>query len=110
MSGERQLELLDGSPGRSFHNTISLKGEELVIAAAQARTQEERILAFFRSRPGRVFTPEDLLAIMPLRTPITSVRRAMTNLTRDGLLAKVPLEQRRVRGKLGKPVHSWRFA
>lgn len=105
-----QPDLFGEAPGRSFHNTIGLKGQELVNAAAQAQTQERRILAFFRERPGRLFTPEDLLAIMPPRTPITSVRRAMTNLTTAELLVKVPLEQRAVRGKLGKPVHSWRLA
>jgi hypothetical protein len=91
-----------------FHNTLELAGPALAEAHAKAKSQEERILEYFqRSSPGATFTPEYLLPLMPRGTPLTSVRRAMTNLTTAGHLEKVPLGQKRTRGKLGKPVHSW---
>jgi hypothetical protein len=90
----------------SFHNTIRLRGDELVRAIAKAKTQEERVLLYFRAE-RRPLTPEDVLPIMSKGTPITSVRRAMTNLATCGLLRKMTLEERFSMGSLGKPMHSW---
>ena len=93
-----------------FHNTLELRGSALAEAHAKAKSQEQRILEFFqRAAPGLTFTPENLLPLMVAGTPLTSVRRALTNLTTAGLLEKVPLAVKRTRGRLGKPVHSWRL-
>lgn len=93
-----------------FFNTVELKGEPLHKARKEARQQENMILAYFRSRPTAALTPEDLLAIMSPNTPLTSVRRAITNLTAKGFLRKLPLTDVFHIGKYGKPVHSWKLS
>ena len=41
------------------------------------------------------------------QTPLTSIRRAMTDLTAEGMLVKTDY---RVEGSYGKKVHTWRAA
>jgi len=84
-------------------------------ARRKAKTQEERILAFFMSRPRELFTPDDVWTMFPVKdfgddsrnTPLTSIRRAMTNLTTAGLLEKT--KTMRI-GYYGKLTHCWRIA
>jgi hypothetical protein len=91
----------------SYHNTNNLAGEELLKADRAAKGQEADILRFFSARPGQFLTPEDASAALSSRTPLTSVRRAITNLTDKGLLIKT--ERMRL-GKYGKPIHFWSLA
>jgi len=98
---ETQLDIFDD---RSYYNTNHLAGAELGKAELFAKGQEADILKFFRARPGQLLTPEDASAAVSSRTPLTSVRRAMTNLTIKGLLTKT---ERMRCGKYGKPIHFW---
>ena len=72
-----------------FHNTIDAQDEELKQHEAKAESQGDRILRIFKGRPERDFTPceieEKLWDDAPL---LTSVRRSITNLTRDGYLER----------------------
>ena len=72
-----------------FHNTINAQDEELKQHEVKAITQGDRILRMFRGHPERNFTPceiqEKLWSDAPL---LTSVRRSITNLTRDGYLER----------------------
>lgn len=95
---EMQLDIF------SYHNTNNLVGAALEEAEAQCKGQEAAILKFFRSRPGMYLTPEDASAALSARTPLTSVRRAISNLTEKGLLRKTTAMRR---GKYGKPIHHW---
>ena len=93
---------------QSFHNTINLNGSSLDRAEDKARTQEERELAFFISHSGGLFTPFDVWGkVFLLHEPITSVRRAMTNLERSGYLEKTDIMKP---GNYGKPNFCWRLA
>lgn len=90
----------------SYHNTNNLAGAELQSADASCKGQEADILRFFRARIGMYLTPEDASAALSARTPLTSVRRAMTNLTIKGFLRKT---QCMGTGKYGKKIHHWIF-
>ena len=99
-----------------FYNTIELQNSDLDRARRKASSQQERILAFFMSNPGRLITPDEVWThVFPVRdfgddsrnTPITSIRRAMTNLTKDGLLVKTCHMRA---GYYGDPVHCWQLA
>lgn len=73
----------------SFHNTIDIEGKELIAHESRARSQEEKILEFFKKNPGRKFTPIQVLDHFGLpERRITSVRRAISNLTYAGFLLK----------------------
>lgn len=97
---ESQLDIF------SYHNTNHLAGAELVEANASCKGQETAILKYFRDRPGMYLTPEDASAALSARAPLTSVRRAISNLTEKGLLRKTTAMRK---GKYGKQIHHWIF-
>lgn len=70
-----------------------------------AKNQEQLVLEYFQRNSGLAFTPETVqLAVLP-QAPITSVRRAITNLTNAGELEKVGSDE----GRYGRPVGTWRL-
>jgi hypothetical protein len=90
---------------RSYYNTNKLSDVDFLEAIGRARSQQEKILIYFKSLPGRRLAPHQVkAALFPEKTPITSVRRAITNLERDGLLIKT---DRMIEGDFGAPVHTW---
>lgn len=89
----------------SYFNTTKAKGDELARYRSQAATQEEVIAEFFKQRPGRMFTPSELSALLP-RAPLTSVRRAISDLTARGLLTKT--DEKRP-GVFNRPEHAWQL-
>ena len=92
----------------SYYNTNKLKGFDQKEANRKASTQEDRILHFFERNKGNRYSPEEIQTYCQMATrPLTSVRRAITNLTNDGYLRKTNDM------KLGiykKPVHTWEFS
>lgn len=94
----------------AYHNTTDSSGNQLEQYEQKAVTQEQRVLHFFEANPGRSFTPSEVLSyafshLLP-RPPVTSVRRAMSNLTAPGKLEKTT-EQRQ--GPYGRPEYAWRL-
>jgi Fe2+ or Zn2+ uptake regulation protein len=91
----------------SYHQTqTGLSSEQVASFTVQAARQEEVILAYFRTNPGE-YSPEAIQEKVLPQAPITSVRRAMTNLTEAGLLEKTG---NKVAGKHGRPVGTWALA
>lgn len=94
----------------AYHNTTDSRGRQLEEYEAKAITQDQRVLRFFQSNPNATFTPSEVLNyafshLLP-RPPVTSVRRAMSNLTAPGKLEKTT-EQRI--GPYGRPEYTWRL-
>ena len=90
----------------SFFNTIGLQGDTLIEAVKQCGLQEQRVLHIMFD--GRSYTPfqvHDIYEIAYNKTPITSIRRAMTCLEKKGFIEKVGMEYERY----GKPNHTWRI-
>jgi len=93
----------------AFYNTARLVGHELTHAIAHAKSQEATILLMFNNS-FRTATPSQIqseLAAYGKRWPITSVRRAMSNLTEDGALEKTDHQRP---GPYGMPEHIWQLA
>lgn len=92
----------------SFYNTINLHGRELSEAQQKALTQEQRILRFAIRFHGQdsSFAPSAIQASVfeGEGVPITSVRRAMTDLTARGDLVKSCAT---IMGTYGRPEHLW---
>jgi hypothetical protein len=105
MTGQMQTSLFD-SPTRSFHNTINLPGEELRAADKACKHQEEVVMKCFNLSPHKTLTPAEVHLMIGQQWPITSVRRAITNLTDLGKLVKTR-EQRK--GLYGKLNNCWRL-
>jgi hypothetical protein len=89
----------------SWHNTTN---ESNVRELNQhAKNQEDAILNWFKEDSARIATPFQVLEQMNLNCPITSVRRAMTNLTTRGELRKTGIK---VKAKYGKRNYLWTLA
>lgn len=88
-----------------FHNTTNETGTILERSERKASRQEDVILALFKR--GGEYTPDEVWQNLYAGTmvPITSVRRAITNLTNLGQLEKT--DKQRV-GMYGKQVYVWR--
>lgn len=91
----------------TFYNTIDLKGQDFSVAVRNAKSQDEKILNLFLSHPLQCYTPFEVHSLLfSESTPITSIRRSMTNLEDEGKLEKTG-EQKE--GGFGKKNYLWRL-
>ena len=96
----------------SYYNTTSLKGEELKTSESKALTQDEEVLRLFKTFDALTLTPERLHKYLQdtnpkyANVPITSTRRAFSNLKNRGLIEKT---ETMVKGNYGKPVNTWKL-
>ena len=97
----------------TYFNTTNESGATLKNNVAKAKSQEESILNIFRLQ-FRYFkykpeilgmTPVDVLDFFP-KYPITSIRRALTNLTKQGKLIKT--DEKRI-GMYGRSEYVWKL-
>lgn len=89
----------------SYFNTTKETGDQLASYRHKAKGQEAVIMKFFLEHPGRLFTPSQLNPLLP-RAPLTSVRRAISDLTTAGVLVKTA--QKRP-GLFGRPELHWKL-
>tara|TARA_R100000152_G_C6672497_1_gene108460 strand:- start:48 stop:344 length:297 start_codon:yes stop_codon:yes gene_type:complete len=92
-----------------YYNTNKETGKTLKRSQRKANSQENMILAIFKENPRAKFTPETVLKKLQavhLNYPITSIRRAMSNLKDDGYLEKT---NEKANGDWGKKVHLWKI-
>lgn len=91
----------------AYYNTTNLAGEQLRLEVNNAVSQEEEIIGYFKSFPFSGFTPFEIQsAVFSKNVPITSVRRAMTNLTNRNILIKTT--EKRI-GDYGKGCYCWKL-
>jgi len=94
----------------SYYNTTHVVGSQKAQYQSQAAAQEVYILKFFKARPAQLFTPSDVLdylvTVLGSTAPITSVRRAITNLTSAGALLKTKHQKT---GPYNRPEYCWMY-
>lgn len=93
----------------AFYVTTPLTADQFGAAMNAAANQDAAVLAIFRRHHGQPMTPSRVHAITTgagKRWPITSVRRSITTLAKDGLLAKTDAT---VIGPQGSPEHAWKL-
>lgn len=78
-----------------YHVRNRVPIQDLRKGKRQAARQEDIVLQFFERHPNEGFTPFALQSAMGTNWPITSVRRALTDLTNEGKLEK-HVEQQRI--------------
>lgn len=92
----------------SHYNTTHESGRLLAEFEGKAVTQEDRILDYFTKRPRVIKSPSQIQFELAMhKVPITSIRRAITNLTTDGKLVKTNYTRN---GPYGRPECCWRLA
>ena len=89
-----------------FYNTIKLSGVDLQSARDNAKSQEDFIKFIFTNEPDLEITPSQMLELFGKNVPLTSVRRALTNLTNENFLEKT---ETMAEGLYGKPEHIWKL-
>ena len=87
----------------AFYETIEQTSSALKESNKKTRKQEELIFDLFVKR-NQPLSPSMVLSESGLNCPITSIRRAMTDLTNSGHIVKT---DRQVRGMYNKPEHLW---
>lgn len=88
---------------KPFYNTIYLKQTELEKEIKNAKNQEEKIMVIFQQK--KELTPSEVWEYL-MEYPLTSIRRAMTNLTDQGRLRKTNTQKV---GYYGKPNYVWKL-
>jgi hypothetical protein len=96
-----------------YYNTTSIEGEQLKQRRIRAGSQNDAILSYFKRNPGYIYSPDEIHKVMNLPlVPITSIRRAMSDLSNPKLFnGNPPLEKTNVKklGSYGAEVYCWRL-
>lgn len=88
---------------KNYFNTTLLDGSDLIQSEQKAENQNEKILKFFQSLHHG--TPSNVWAYaFNQQAPLTSIRRGITTLTKQGKLVKSELK---APGIYGKPEYIW---
>ncbi len=85
-----------------YYNTNHLQGESLVNAIETNRTQNQRVIDIFKVHKKPLSASQVWNYFGDVRVPLTSIRRAMTNLMLEGSLRKTDVM---ITGMYGKPEH-----
>ena len=95
----------------SYYNTNKETGPTLFESNRKAKSQEDIISRWLRKYPGywgtSASTPDYVhkLLFHPKGVPVTSIRRAFTNLCKKGVLEKT---DKMIEGYYGKKVHTYK--
>ena len=87
----------------AFYQTTNQTDSALKESNKKTRKQEDLIYSLF-VKCNRPLSPSMVLSQSGLNCPITSIRRAITDLTNLGRIVKT---DRQVRGMYNKPEHLW---
>jgi len=105
MVGLAEIDFIRGRiEMKSFYNTNAETGDQLKRSCISAMSQQDQILSYFKAHPGRYYIPSEIQRTFP-QMLLTSIRRAMCNLTPD-YLVKTEL---RSMGAYGKDNFNWRL-
>ena len=94
-----------------FHDTVPIEEENLQQARETAIKQKAIVLDFFKSYPNDRFTPYEVYEFFMRYEGdilLTSVRRCITNLTKEGRLIKCQWSESKD-GAYGKINRTWRY-
>lgn len=92
----------------TYHNTTRLQGSELADARSQAEAQKEKILEFLKENKGVKFTPREIHKVFPYME-LTSVRRSLTDLTKEGYLMNTKATGEKKVEEKGRPNFMWYY-
>tara|TARA_R100001463_G_scaffold1619_1_gene7053 strand:+ start:1486 stop:1785 length:300 start_codon:yes stop_codon:yes gene_type:complete len=87
----------------SYYNTTNIKGDELKTSQNKAVSQENKIFDLFTEQVW--MSPSDAYHEFDARFPITSIRRAFSNLTKQGKIYKTSEKEL---GLYGRLEHLWK--
>ena len=95
-----------------YYNTTNYNGSLLRANLKQANNQEQLTLAVFQTYPNENLSANEVWAFLidnesiNEQTPLTSIRRAITDLTNQDKLFKT---DKKVLGSAGRKTYTWRL-
>lgn len=89
----------------NHYNTTHETGVTRLHCQSVAERQEDTVLRFFKAHPGELFTPSEINQRVLPGAEITSVRRAITDLTPLHLVMTGVMRM----GPRGRREHCWKF-
>ena len=89
-----------------YYNTNDETGEGLQHSRQNSERQMDVVYRVFESNPNMTLTPFEISTATGQNWPITSIRRAITDLTNAGKLEKT--EEKRM-GPYGKQTYCWKY-
>jgi len=98
--------------GKMYYNTTNEKGSLLKANTKQAENQTTLTLSVFQTYPTYTFSADEVWNFLidnesiNEQTPLTSIRRAITDLTNEGKIVKT---NRKVLGLAGRSTYTWRL-
>jgi len=92
----------------SYYNTTELTREDKIKYTSKAKAQESEIRSWFLHTNNENTPSEIWEKLFDKKIPITSVRRAMTNLT-NGTSPFLKKTAKKRNGFYGKPEHVWKI-
>tara|TARA_B100000674_G_scaffold235274_1_gene193379 strand:+ start:91 stop:465 length:375 start_codon:yes stop_codon:yes gene_type:complete len=98
--------------GKMYYNTTNEKGSLLKANTKQAENQTTLTLSVFQTYPTYTFSADEVWNFLidnesiNEQTPLTSIRRAITDLTNEGKIVKT---NRKVLGLAGRKTYTWRL-
>jgi hypothetical protein len=108
----KELELIFYDKAEmTFHDTVPLPLEQLEKGRKKAVRQKDQILKIFASHPSERFTPVHIHSIYEFQYGnilITSVRRSISDLTKEGRLIKCQWSESKP-GAYGKLNRCWKY-
>jgi len=97
----------------SYHNTTNESGQTLMTFEMKAKNQDEAVLWVFEKPTIATLTPEMCLTYLQaqdpekyLRTPLTSIRRSFSNLSKKDIIEQTG---NKAKGDYGREVNVWRL-
>jgi predicted HTH transcriptional regulator len=92
----------------TYFNTTNETGDSLKQSVDKAKKQDEIIYDFFKQNRHNNYTPYEIFKkLFTSKTPITSIRRSITNLTASNKLKQLETQRK---GGFGKLNYCWQFA
>ncbi len=88
-----------------FYNTTHERGDTLQTYRSKAETQQEAVLEVF-VKEGVSLTPFEVLRLSGLNCPVTSIRRAISDLEKKGMIVK---SMYRRSGEFGRMNNTWKL-
>ena len=91
---------------KEYYNTLNESAKDVKTSETKAKKQKDQIFAIYR-HTLRPMTPAEIwenYGFKNSNVPLTSIRRAITNLEAEGLLKKTDIQKPGVYGKMN---HCW---
>jgi len=85
---------------QTYYNTNGETGETLKGSKKKANRQQDEVLNIFKVNANKLLCADEIYTLGQFKAPLTSIRRAISNLASEGYLVKTDHQKMGGYGKL----------